>query len=283
VCPYSAHCSRDLTFPEYPVDELPSLRKKKRAVLARLSVERIEDIPTDFALSEMQKRVWTSVATGEAFVSPDLSAALEDVKYPIHHLDFETFMPALPRYVGTRPYQALPFQWSNHIEAASGQIQHDEYLCPEDIDPREAFATMLLDTLGSEGTICIYSGYEVTVIRSLAKALPHLALRLLTLEARIWDLCGVIKRNFYHPQFHGSFSLKQVLPVLVPSMSYATLAVGDGEAASLAYVESIMTSDPQRRQELQAGLLAYCGQDTMAMVELRRALRQRCAAMRSDL
>ena len=184
--------------------------------------------------------------------------------------------------MGTRPYQALPFQWSNHIEATPGQLQHDEYLCREDVDPREAFAMTLLETLGSDGTICIYSSYEVTVIRQLAEVLPHLAQRLLALEEQIWDLCGVIKKNFYHPQFHGSFSLKQVLPVLVPSMSYGALSVRDGEAASLAYVESIMTSDEQRRKELQAGLLAYCGQDTLAMVELRRALAERAAATRSD-
>ena len=88
----------------------------------------------------------------------------------------------------------------------------------------------------------------------------------------MWDLHAVIPAHYNHPKFAGSFSLKSVLPVLVPKMSYADLAVADGNAAQRAYLESITTDDAARRAELHEALLAYCGQDSLAMVELRRVL-----------
>ena len=271
-CPYYAHCTRDLEQPDHPFGELPGLHANKRAALAELGAVTVHDVPADFPLNELQARVRLSVKSGQPFVSPALGAALAKPVYPIHHLDFETCMFALPRYKGTRPYQTLPFQWSNHIESARGEVRHEEYLCREDKDPRAEFAATLLASLADEGTICVYTTYEVRVIRELAEALPRLRARLLALEERVWDLCAAIRAHYYHPRFHGSFSLKQVLPVMVPRMSYDGLMVQDGEGASRAYVEAIESKDEARRRELWAALVEYCGQDTEAMVKLRGAL-----------
>lgn len=38
---------------------------------------------------------------------------------------------------------------------------------------------------------------------------------------------AVSSRN-YHPEFHGSTSIENVLPVLVPDMSYERMEIGDG-------------------------------------------------------
>ena len=242
-----------------------------------LGIESITDIPDDADLTALQARVCDSVCNGKPYATNELAGALKEPKFPIHHLDFETFMLAVPRYIGTRPYQTLPFQWSNHIQSRNGTVRHEEYLCREDEDPRQEFAETLLATLGEKGSICIYTTYEVRIIRELAEALPKLRRRLQALEDRVWDLKAVIKDHYYHPDFHGSFSLKAVLRAVVPSMSYDSLAIQDGNAASRAHLEAILTDDADRRRELQDGLLEYCGQDTVAMVKLREALADGCA------
>lgn len=103
--------------------------------------------------------------------------------------------------------------------------------------------------------------------------------RLAALEARCWDLCDVIREHYYHPEFHGSFSLKKVLPVLVTSMSYAELTVHDGQEAERTYVEALRTDNAKRRNEIHTALLEYCRQDTVAMVRLREALMKRAPAV----
>jgi hypothetical protein len=271
-CPYYGHCTRNITFPEHPFDELPKLHPSKRAALQALGVVTIDEIPDGFKLTALQERVRDCVRTDRQYVSDHLARELTKLEYPIHHLDFETCMMALPRYKGTRPYQPLPFQWSSDIESAAGKVRHEEYLCCEDHDPRAEFTRTLLASLGTQGTICIYTSYEIRVIRELAEALPKYAKRLRALEPRCWDLCALIRERFYDPRFHGSYSLKKVLPVLVPSMSYDGLSVQDGQEAGRAYVEALTTSDAKRRAEIRAALVEYCGQDTLAMVRLREAL-----------
>jgi hypothetical protein len=270
TCQFYAHCTRDLVTPEYPLTELPSLRHRRLAELVALDIDSIGDIPAEASLSALQGRVRDAVQSGEPFVSPDLARALAEPRYPIHHLDFETFAPALPLIIGTRPYQTIPFQWSNHIEHADGSLTHEEFLCRQNNDPRQALVETMLASLGTSGSICIYTGYEVRIIRELATALPHAAKTLGALERRIWDLNAVIKAHYYHPQFHGSFSLKSVLPAVVPEMSYAGLAIQDGQAAARAYVQAL--TDGTRRVELHRQLLDYCGLDTLAMVKLRQVL-----------
>lgn len=271
-CPFYEHCTRGQEFVEHPIEDLPSLRGKRKEGLTELGIESILGIPDDHPLTELQARVRDCVCGQRPYVSPDLPSALQEPQYPIHHLDFETFSPAVPLYIGTCPYQVLPFQWSNHIENPDGTIRHEEYLCDDDKDPRQDFAESLLASLGDEGSICIYSPYEIRIIRDLAADVPALQQPLLALLDRAWDLCQVIKKHFYHPDFHGSFSLKAVLPALVPTMCYDSLAIQEGNAASCAYMEFVMSDDTDRQQEIRQDLLEYCGQDTLGMVELRRAL-----------
>ena len=158
---------------------------------------------------------------------------------------------------------------------ADGVLEHGEFLHGAFDDPRESFALSLLETLGCAGSIVVYSSFEEARIRELADALPHLSGRLLgLLEGRIVDLLKIISRHCYHPKFHGSFSLKRVLPVLVPDLDYSDLEIRQGDLASLAYAE-IMQPDtsPERRQLLRQNLLAYCERDTEAMVRLFETLR----------
>jgi len=191
---------------------------------------------------------------------------------PVYHLDFETLAPAIPRFAGTRPYDSIPFQFSAHVEQADGTVSHTEYLHGDSSDPREPLALALLDALGETGSICVYTGFEARVIRDLAAALPELAPRLEALPERIWDLHPVIRNNYYHPGFRGSFSIKQVLPALIPQMSYDKLEIGDGALASISYEQALQSGDPAEKQRIFRALREYCGQDTLALVRLRGVL-----------
>ncbi|UCH24198.1 MAG: DUF2779 domain-containing protein [Deltaproteobacteria bacterium] len=201
---------------------------------------------------------------------------MNDAQYPIHFLDFETFGSAVPLYEGTRPYQAIPFQWSNHILTADGNIDHREYLCNEDKDPREEFARALLETLGNKGSIFIYTTYERGIIIELADYLPKFRQQLNAIPKRFKDLYAIIKRHFYHPKFYGSFSLKAVLPALVPEMSYEGLAIQEGGQAALEYLKMIdPATGAEEKEKIKNDLVIYCGQDTLAMVKIREELLKR--------
>ena len=274
-CPFYAHCSRDLVVPEFPVGELPRLNPKRLAELEAAGISDVREVPEGFPLSPMQALARRCVLSGKECVHGDLAAALRSVTYPVHHLDFETVGPAIPRYVGTHPYDTVAFQFSVHTEYENGTVTHAEYLHTDRSDPRGPLAKSLLDALGEEGSICVYSPYERKVIRRLADALPALAPELEALSDRIWDLHPVVKNNYYHPQFRGSFSIKKVLPAVVPEMSYEDLQISDGGMASISYEQALRSDDWVERENIFRALREYCAQDTLAMLALRNALAER--------
>lgn len=256
--------------------DLSGISQRKLDELTALGIKDIRNIPGAFRLTELQNRIRRCVVTGGEYLAPELEDELKRVDYPIHFLDFETLGPAIPRYAGTRPYQTIPFQWSDHILCPDGTVNHREYLSTEDKDPQEEFGRTLLETLGEKGTIFIYTTYEVGIIRSLAEDLPSHRARLLALLDRFRDLHAATRRYFYHPQFHGSFSLKHVLPALLPEMGYESLAIQEGNMASLAYLRMLDPSTPDKEKEkIKEDLLVYCAHDTLAMVRLRDDLLRR--------
>jgi len=265
-CPFWAHCTSQK--PARWIFHLPGA-KQIAGQLAGQGIVTIDEIPDGTKLSAAQRKVKDNVE----WVSEKLEAALKTVRFPVHHLDFETVMLAVPRFAGSRPYQALPVQWSNHIESDKGELLHHEFLHTEGTDPRKPLAEALLESLGSTGSICVYSPYEKSVIEQLAEFLPELRSALKSLVKRIWDLHPVVKEHYYHPEFGGSYSLKEVLPALVPSLRYDDLNIREGgQAASEYYKMVFVESDWIERAKIQEALLAYCKRDTLAMVELRRVL-----------
>ena len=272
ACPYHAHCTCDTVPPEHGIGELPRLGARRRVELEAAGVEEIRDLPADFPLTAAQRIVARAVRKRRALVHGDLPGALSRLAPPVRHLDFETFAPALPRFAGTRPYDAVPFLFSVHIEHEGAPPVHVDYLHERDDDPRPALAERLIAALGHEGSVCTYSGYERQVLRALAAALPRRAGALRAVEARLFDLLPVLRNGYYHPDFRGSFSLKSVLPVLVPGLAYDDLEIADGQAAALRYAGALADPDPGQRRRTFAALRAYCARDTLAIVKLREAL-----------
>jgi len=270
-CEFWDHCTRDM--PEFWVHDINGIGQEKLNELAQLGIQKIRDIPDSFGLTDIQQRIRNCIIGEKEYISDELKAKLNDLKYPVHFLDFETIGPTVPRYGGTRPYQTLPFQWSDHILSADGSLDHLEYLCNQNNDPREEFTRTLIDALGNEGSIVVYTSYETGVLNALIEHLPQYADRLQTIIDRFVDLYAIIRRNYYHPKFYGSFSLKCVLPALVPEMSYEKLAIQDGMQASLEYLRMIDPATPAAEKDaIRNNLLTYCGQDTEAMVKIRNEL-----------
>jgi predicted RecB family nuclease len=273
-CEFWEYCT--LEKPEFWIMELSGMSQERLDELAEMNIEDIRDIPASFPLTSLQTRIRDAVLSGTEYLAPELADELQDVQHPVHFLDFETIGPAIPRYAGTRPYQALPFQWSDHVLYEDGTIVHREYLCDRDEDPRDAFAASLLETLGQKGTIFVFTMYEREVVRQLAEFLPRYSDLLLATVDRFKDLHALVRRHAYHRGFHGSFSLKAVLPALVPSMAYEGLAIQNGQHASVAYLRMLdPDTSPEERVEIKRALLAYCGNDTLGLVRVREELLKR--------
>ncbi len=271
-CPFHAHCTRDAALPDHGIDELPRLDAGRREELLAAGIEEIRDVPQEFPLTRLQGIVRQTIREGRAAMHGDIAGALAKIERPVRHLDFETFAPAIPRFAGTRPFDAVPFLFSVHTERDGEPPAHVDYLHEGADDPREEFADRLIEALGSDGSICTYSAYEGQVLRDLGKALPHRAGNLDSIEARLFDLLPVVRNGYYHPEFRGSFSIKVVLPVLAAGISYDDLAIAQGQAAAVHYAAALATADPALRRHTFEDLRAYCARDTLALVKLRESL-----------
>jgi hypothetical protein len=274
LCEFFHHCRKGM--PDDWILQLSGIQQDQFDALVSRGIVDIQDIPGSFELSMLQSRIRECVIHRTEYVGTDLGAALRQYAYPIHFLDFETVAPAIPRYPNTHPYEPMPFQWSDHILLEDGALAHKAYLCEEDKDPREEVARTLLEALGEEGTICTYSNYESQVISKLAEHMPKYRDRLHGLLGRCRDLYAEIRRGYYHPEFHGSFSIKDVLTALVPSMSYGTLPIQEGGHASMEYLRMIEPeTPPEEKDRICKALMGYCRQDTLAMVKIREELLSR--------
>ena len=271
-CPYYAHCTRDAVLPDHGIGELPRLSAGRREQLEAAGIEEILDIPEDFPLTGLQSIVRQTIREGRPAMHGDIADALAGLKSPVRFLDFETFAPAIPRFAGTRPFDSVPFLFSVHTERKGKPPRHADYLHESDDDPRPELADRLIEALGSKGSVCTYSGYEKRVLRELGEALPDRAGELRSIEARLFDLLPVVRKGYYHPEFRGSFSIKAVLPVLVPGMGYDDLAISEGQTAAVRYSSALGIPDPEDRRRIFEDLRAYCAQDTLALVELRKSL-----------
>jgi hypothetical protein len=276
TCEFFDHCNPPL--PDDHILRLPRIHASEVAKLVALGVRSIHDIPENYPLTGRLRRACTSVQMGEPCYSPEIGEELRKLKYPLYFADFETVNPALPRFSGMRPYDQIPFQWSVHVQREPGAApEHFEFLATDRSDPRPAFISALCGVLGDGGSIVVYSQqFESQRLLDLASWLPEFSGRITKIQRRLWDLLPVVRNHVYHPGFAGSYSLKSVLPALVPEMTYEGMEVADGQAAGLAW-ELLVRERPDQaeRERIDKALRAYCGRDTLAMVRILDLLRTR--------
>ncbi|MBZ5723322.1 MAG: DUF2779 domain-containing protein [Acidobacteriia bacterium] len=269
TCEFYDRCN-----PPHPDDHivyLPRIHASAMEELEEMGIESIREIPDDFDLTDIQRRAATCVQTGEPWFDRDgLALKMATLRYPIAYLDFETINPAIPRFAETHPYQQIPFQWSAHIQQRPGsEPQHYEFLATDENDPRREFITSLFAGLGESGSIVVYSSFESQRLSELASSFPEFADRINAIQTRLFDLLPVVREHTYHPAYAGSYSIKSVLPALVPEMTYDGMEVANGQDAGLAWESLVyggLSSD--KCEHIKKALLDYCALDTLAMVKL---------------
>lgn len=278
VCEFSSYCTRnDPPGPEWPISLLPRTGRAVAADWAQEGLFDLRDLPSGVLDSAVHERVRQATATGEVY--HDRQGAIEATRgwaWPRAYLDFETIGPAVPRWIGAKPFQQIPFQFSCHIESEAGELAHSGFLSIDGGDPRRGCAEALVALLSGDrcGSIIAYNAsFERRCVRDLAEAFSDLAEALLEIEAKIVDLLPVMRSAYYHRDQRGSWSIKAVLPTVAPELAYDDLDVKDGGAAQQAWFEAARPETSEaRREELRAGLESYCERDTEAMVVLLKRL-----------
>ena len=232
---------------------------------------RFEDLPLD-QLNVAQRLQVEATLNQQDSINPEgVKAFLDSLWYPLCHLDFETFDTPIPPLDGTRPYQKIPFQYSLHIqESAGAEPVHYEYLVEPGVDPRRELAERLLTEIPEDACVLTYNQvFEKGVLRDLAELFPDLADALGLRVANVRDLMVPFrKRDVYRWSMCGSYSIKAVLPALVPDLSYSGMEIADGRMAMRAYHEMCALEPGPELDRLRRAMLEYCELDTLAMVRI---------------
>lgn len=255
---------------ENHIFDIPRLSKSKFDRFKESDIVCIEDIPDSFPLTANQNRVKVCVQSGQPYVSSNLRATLDEISWPTFFFDFETVKTALPLYPDIAPHTQILTQYSIHKCSEVGNvIDHLEYLADPANDCRRELAERLIEHLEEEGSVIVYSTFEKTMMNKLKELFPDLSQELDLIIERLVDLHKIIRDNYYHSDFHGSTSIKKVLPILVPEMSYDGLEIAEGDSAMAAF--AYMALDRYDETEVKAirnHLLQYCKKDTEAEVKV---------------
>jgi hypothetical protein len=275
-CPCPEVCFPFL--PEFSIFDIPLLNPKKKRQLLEAGISEARDIPDGFDLNDKQKLVVDLAKTNGIHINKEaLRSELEKVSFPVYFLDYETCISAIPQYPGYRPQQQIVFQYSLHIMTAPDiVVTHAEHLSLTRDDPSLPLLARLRQDIGDEGSVIVWNKvFEMTRNDEMAALHPVYSPFLERLNQRIYDLGDPVKFGFYlHPGFKGSWSIKKVLPVLRPEMSYSDLEVNQGDQASITWWNLCFGSlqEDERKKNTEA-LLRYCEMDSLAMVEIYRAFR----------
>ena len=277
-CPFKAYCWQGV--PEHSVFTIPGMKKETRDALVSAGIISAAELAgvaaSPVPLSEKQEAYVQMVATGEPRINRKAIAdLLEGLQFPLYFLDFETCADAIPRFDGLGPWRNYPFQYSLHVMRSDGTLEHREHLHQGPDDPRPGVAAALCRDIGPEGQLVAYNApFEIGVIRALAGLVPDRAPELLAMADRFFDLLVVFRQHYAHPGFLGSNSIKNVLPVIVPELSYGRLAVSNGDDAQAEWARAVALPDGMEKTFIFDALREYCKLDTLAMVRIYEELRK---------
>lgn len=270
-CPTFMHFNSDI--PEYSVYDVSRMQGKKLAELVDSDIVSIKDIPDDFALTANQQAQVDIEKRGAPHIDREaIQRSLSELEFPLYFLDYESVNPAIPLVDGVHPHQQMVFQYSLHIlDTPDSELRHTEHLSREaSSSALEALAAQMRQDIGDTGSIIVWNKvFERDRNKELAELFPQYTEFYESLNARIYDLMDIFAKNYYvHPGFLGKCSIKNVLPVLVPELSYKELAIGKGDIASVRWYEIATNENSDGAEQVFTDLLAYCKLDTLAMVRI---------------
>lgn len=270
------HCDTFGLFnPEIPkpsIYSLPRLSEKKRTELVNEGVFDVLDIGAGFQLTPNQSVVVTAAQKGAPVVDVEaIRAFLSEWQFPLYFFDYETYASAVPLLDRTSPHKHFPVQYSLHVLLEDGTLEHHDYLEREPRLPDRLLAK-LSGEIGPEGSIVSWhASFEKTRNKEMAELLPEFADFLIGVNERTVDLEDVFKRSYVDARFDGSTSIKKVLPVICPELSYEGMGVQDGASAMDAW-EKMIRAEGEEADQIAKALLSYCELDTLAMVEIYKFL-----------
>ncbi len=272
VCLCPAICHPDL--PDYSIFDIAFLKKDKKEQLLASEIRSIHHIPKDFPLSGSQRLQVDVAQSGKPYTDHEkIAKELNSLQYPLCFIDYESFNPAVPLHDGNRPYDHVPFQYSLHIvRSADGQPEHYEFLHVELTDPVPALLKTLKSQLPETGSIIVWNkAFEGNVNKRMAELYPDYKDFCLAMNTRLYDLMLIFQKQWHaHPKFKGSYSIKNVLPPLVPELSYKELEVAEGATAMAVWKQIVFDPnlDQKERTRLKEAMLEYCKTDSLAMVKI---------------
>ena len=266
-------CEHNSEVPSYSVHDISRIgnSKKKLHELIDSGIYDILDIPDGFVLSpKMQKQVMVHKRGKAEIDHLSIKEELEKLQFPLYFLDYESFNPAIPRFKGYKPYQQIPFQYSLHIlDSIDSELKHEEFFYAGQEDPMPLLVADLKKKIGTSGSVIVWNRVfeESHINKHIAIMLPEYADFIYNVNSRIFDLMAIFSKQLHiHPDFHGSASIKKVLPILCPELSYKELDIGNGSEAMNTW-NMMVTGDmlEEEKKETEKAMLIYCGLDTYAM------------------
>jgi hypothetical protein len=126
-CPFHDHCTTlHAPAPDHPITLLPGPGKRlaKKLNEQRGYTSLLDPQPSEFtgADAALYCRMQIAHRTGQPVLEPGSVAPFAALPCPRYYFDFEGIDLPVPRWVGVRPYEQIPFQWSCHIERAPGVL-----------------------------------------------------------------------------------------------------------------------------------------------------------------
>ncbi len=273
----------DYCFKDTPQDSIYSiagaLGSKKLNTLIDEGIIKTVDIPPEMLTTKkLEKHHHVTKHNTVHIEKENIKKELEKIEYPIYYLDYETYAPAIPIFDGYKPYQKIVFQYSLHVQQEpGGELEHYYFLAKDFKDPTEDLSGSLRDIVGGKGSFIAWNkGFEEACNREMGERRPEFRDFYEDINRRMVDLMDVFKKGYYvHKDFHGSASLKKVLPVLVPELSYQDLEIQEGMTASNNWGKMIKGEvQKEERDRIYEDLLNYCELDTLAMVKILEKLKE---------
>lgn len=273
-CDFSNHCWKKNNNPIFEISRLTTVKKFE---LLNKGITSFEDIPDSYPLNEKQwQQVNADINNTSIIDKPKIKSFVNKLEYPLYFLDFETFATAIPILDQSRPYQQLVFQYSLHIQKEDKTLIHKEFLAETNgKDPRRDFTEQMIKDCGSDGSILVYNiSFERSKIQDLITIFPEYTDELTDIIDRMIDLMVPFQqKSYYTPSMRGSYSIKKVLPALVPSLSYKDLEIQEGGSASNIFAGMFIGDYAGDIEKTRKDLLEYCKLDTFAMVEILEVLK----------
>ena len=276
---YNYCWTQQRNIPEYSVFNIFHMTKRSKALeLYHKGIVNIQDIPKSEKLTETQKKQVNLAKDNKLFIDKDaIKVFLKSFNYPYYYFDFETYQQALPEFIGIKPFQQIPFQYSLHIKHhPSSKPFHEKFLADSGSDPRESLVTKLISDIPPDVTVIAFnSSFEKSILKELAQQFPKYKEHLENIINNMIDLAEPFKNKYYyHPKMKGKHSIKILLPLVVPEMpkEYEKLNIKNGVDAMQAFSDLATIRDIKKINKIRKDLEEYCALDTLAMVRIHEKL-----------